>query len=144
MLRWLALILAVAMLAGCTGAPAPEGQPQQNITQPGQEPDVSDLIVTRSVPNVTVVLTLGYDGLEFNTTLIVPAGTSLLQALEATTPVEYSNTSIGLEITSINGVAANSTHSWALYASGKLSASNAADYIPKNGDVVGFRLEPNQ
>jgi len=140
MLRESSLLVAIIVLAGCLGGGAP--QAGNNTTAPAAQPpagNVSDLEVTRYVQNVTVMLILRYDGKEFSTSLMAPAGTTLLAMIERGVPIEYVGAMPDPEIASVMGVERGEGQSWNLYIEGKPVRPSA---VITSDRTVELRLEP--
>ncbi len=70
-------------------------------------------------------------------------GTSAFHALNSTFSVEYQESSMGIFITSIDGLAQNNTHSWVYVVNGDPPSVGAGQYRVRDGDSIGFRYMSN-
>lgn len=84
---------------------------------------------TQQVPTTTIT----YQGVD---------GKNALELLKATHNVETKEYSgIGEFVTSIDGVAPDANHFWALYVNGSQTQVGAGSYMTKNGEVIEWKLE---
>lgn len=71
-------------------------------------------------------------------------GITAFAILNSTAKVNYTEyKGMGRFITSINGVAQNSTHSWMYFVNGNLSVVSADNYYPNNNDNISFVFMSN-
>lgn len=86
----------------------------------------------KTEPAVAAVSAVAYDGQE---------GKNALEILKTKAEVETQDSSIGIFITSINGVANSDNQYWMFYVNGELGAVAADQYQTKNDDKIEWRYE---
>ena len=68
-------------------------------------------------------------------------GQTALELLQAQRQVEAKNYSFGDLVMSIDGVAADSQHFWAMYVNGQFSQVGASAYVTKNSDMIKWQID---
>lgn len=81
---------------------------------------------------VNAVQAVSYDGQD---------GKTALEILKSKASVETQDSSIGVFVISINGVANSSDHYWMFYVNGELAPVGADEYKTKNTDKIEWRYE---
>ncbi|MFB6203489.1 MAG: DUF4430 domain-containing protein [Candidatus Nanohaloarchaea archaeon] len=108
----LALLLGALELKSRTPAPGPE---QMTVSVTVERPDVT------KQKNVS----LGVNS-------------TALRALNESFTVDYRRTDLGVYVTSIDGLASNSTHYWAFWVNGDYAKKGVGSYVLSEGDRVTF------
>lgn len=68
-------------------------------------------------------------------------GKNALELLQAAHRVEVKSYSFGDLVTSINGIAPDSTHFWAMYVNGQFSQVGASAYQTKSSDQIRWQID---
>ncbi len=68
-------------------------------------------------------------------------GKNALELLQAAHRVEVKSYSFGDLVTSINGIAPDSTHFWAMYVNGQFSQVGASAYQTKSTDQIRWQID---
>ncbi|MFH0714323.1 MAG: DUF4430 domain-containing protein [Candidatus Diapherotrites archaeon] len=74
--------------------------------------------------------------------ILVSSGTNALQATEQAFDVQTQSFSFGKMVSSINGIASDSNHYWALYVDGNYSLQGAESVLVDRNLVILWKLEP--
>ena len=70
------------------------------------------------------------------------AGQTAFALLQAVAPVAYKDYDLGVLIESIDGLAGDEEHHWALYVNGEYIKERADQITLEQGDLVEFKYEP--
>lgn len=68
-------------------------------------------------------------------------GQTALDLLKESAQVEYQEFDFGVMVSSINGVAADDKHYWALYVNDEYAIAGASETILKTGDTMQWKYE---
>ena len=71
-------------------------------------------------------------------------GQNAFELLQANADIAFKEYDFGVFVDSINGVAADNTHFWALYVNNEQATAGATQTILQNGDLVEWRYEELQ
>lgn len=86
--------------------------------------------VEKNKPAVAAVQTIAYDGED---------GKNALELLKSKAEVKTQDSSIGIFVISINGVANSEDHFWMFYVNGELGSVAADQYTTKSSDKIEWR-----
>lgn len=101
------------------------------------EPVAAQTTETETEPEL---ITVSEDGAEIRYQGVV--GQTALETLRNEIPVETETSDFGEFVTSINGVAADSSSEyWAFYVNGELASVGAGAYEAADGDMIEWKLE---
>jgi len=126
----IATIVAVILL-GCTIA--------FGVKVADQRTDINNLksqisqLQTTATQNSVRENGVSYTGVNGKTAL------KLLQKSHKVVTKDYG--AMGQMVTSIDGVAADSSHFWAFYVNGTMASEGASTYVTKTGDKIEWKLE---
>jgi len=107
------VIAFIGIVYAVEKAEAPTNQPQQQVIQ----------------TQTNVITYQGQDG------------KNALELLKSLHRVETKSYSFGDFVSSIDGVAPDSAHFWALYVNGSLSQVGASQYITKSSDTIKWQID---
>lgn len=126
----IAAVAALVVAGGAVGILATQNEPKQ--TQQSTQTQTQTKTQTTQTEQ-TQQTEVTYKGVE---------GKNALELLKQSHEVETkSYEGLGELVTSIDGVAADSKHFWALYVNGQQSQVGAAAYISKDTDTIVWKLE---
>jgi hypothetical protein len=119
---WLAALLVLAAIAGCTAA-------QQQTPQSGAEATVALKYLDAS------------GAVFFEKSFSVPTGTNALEAMQQNVPMETETFSFGVMVKSVNGVAPPEGYYLALYMNGAYAEKGIQDYSIDRDTEIEWRTE---
>ena len=92
---------------------------------------------------IKINLTIDYGDHANSEILSVSNRSTVFDALNQTHNVSYKEYSIGVFITSIDGISQDSEHSWLYFVNGKLPSISADNYVLNGNESVIFKYVSN-